>query len=300
MINLEWLRTFRAVYRTKSLTNAAELLHISQPTVTQQIKALESHMNQKLFTRKSKGVIETDEGRILNTLISGSIETLEEIEHQIIQKNSKIKTIITFGISKHLYKSVLCQRLHNIGDYVHVHFGPRQSLISSVEQGNLLFAVIPDTVNTFDIICEPLFDQNFILVSTPDIDLSNFDKLYRSNLHKAEQLLTNQRWFAHDTSSSFIKLFWISVFNKKRPAVIPNYVIPNEFEVLNQLSAGSGLSVALEHTASSFLKEGTLIKAPVKPVFFRKLSLIANKKKADLKTIIKLKNLILNNREIRD
>jgi len=80
MINLEWLRTFRAVYKTKSLSRAADLLMISQPTVSQQLSSLESRIGQKLFTRKSKGVTETDVGRMLNTMVSGTIENLEEVE----------------------------------------------------------------------------------------------------------------------------------------------------------------------------------------------------------------------------
>ena len=91
MINFEWLRTFRTVYKTKSLSKAAELLRISQPTVSQQISTLEAHIGQKLFFRKSKGVIETDEGRILNTLVSGSIEVLEGIENLITKQDSKIR-----------------------------------------------------------------------------------------------------------------------------------------------------------------------------------------------------------------
>ena len=101
MINLEWLRTFRAVYRTKSLSQAAEMLSISQPTVSQQISTLEAHLGHKLFIRKSKGVLETDEGKMLNTMISGSIETLEAvIEHY------------QTGGKNHLHKSTLIQPLN--------------------------------------------------------------------------------------------------------------------------------------------------------------------------------------------
>ena len=85
MINLEWLRTFRVVYKTKSLSKASELLYISQPTVSQHIRSLEGYLNKKLFVRKSKGVLETDEGKILNTMVSGTIESLEEIENKIGQ-----------------------------------------------------------------------------------------------------------------------------------------------------------------------------------------------------------------------
>lgn len=81
---------------------------ISQPTVSQQISNLESRVGQKLFIRKSKGVIETDLGRMLNTMISSSIESLEDAELSITQKDSKLKGIISIGISEHMYKTILC------------------------------------------------------------------------------------------------------------------------------------------------------------------------------------------------
>ena len=288
MINLEWLRTFRAVYRTKSLSRASEILSISQPTVSQQLINLEAHIGQKLFIRKSKGVIETDEGKILNTLISGSIESLEEVEHQIIQKKSMLKTIITIGISSHLYKSILCHQILEIGEFVHIQFGTKQELIKDVEEGRLLFAIIPDVVNTFDIVCYPLKSQNLVLLSTPDISLDPILKIYKEDIFMAEKLLTEHIWYAHDTSSGYIKLFWITVFNKKRPAVIPNYVIPNEYETLFQLSNGTGLSIALDINAAPFINSGKLIAWDIVPVPFRKLSLLANKKKASKKLTSKI------------
>lgn len=280
MINLEWLRTFRAVYRTKSLSRASEMLNISQPTVSQHIQALESHINKKLFSRKSKGVEETDDGKILNTLVSGSIESLEEAENIISERYAKKDTIITIGISEHLYKSMLCHQVLDLGEFVHVKFGTKQTLITDVEEGNLLYAIVPDVLNTFDTICNVLFDQQLILVKTPDVDLGDFDALLNESPRKAEKLITDQRWYAHNTSSSYIKLFWLNMFDKKRPAVVPNYVIPNEFETLAQMASGSGLSIALNTTAKYFIKNNSLEEVPFTSVPYRKMCLISNKKKA--------------------
>lgn len=296
MINLEWLRTFRAVYRTKSLSRASEMLKISQPTVSHQLSTLEAHMGQKLFTRKSKGVIETDEGRILNTLISGAIESLEEVESQISQKQSQLKTIITIGISPHLYKTMLCHQILDLGEFVHVKFGTKQTLIKDVEEGRLLYAVVPEEIDTFDLICDVLYAHRLILVATPDIKLEELNKTYKDDIHKAERLLTNQIWYAHDAASSYIKLYWLNIFNKKRPAIVPNYVIPNEYETLFQLSKGSGLSIAIENNAAPFIKKGLLKTWEIAPIHFRKLSLISNKKKAPKEITDKIVNMLRGSR----
>ena len=280
MINLEWLRTFRAVYKTKSLSKAADLLMVSQPTVSQQISALESRMGKKLFTRKSKGVIETDVGRMLNTMISGSIEALEGVEHDIIKSDSDLKNIITMGVSPHMYKTWFCENATKLGDYVHFTFGKKQDLIRSVEEGELLYALVAEEQNTFDTYCYHLVDQNMVLVGTPDIDFTELKNLYAKSHQLAQDWLVNHKWYAHDHNSSFIKVYWLNVFDKKRPAIVPNYVVPNEYEALVQQARGSGLSIAFNTAAKYLVDRGELQMCELKKVPYRKLYLIANKKKS--------------------
>jgi DNA-binding transcriptional LysR family regulator len=51
MVNLEWYRTFKSVYKTETSLAA---VFISQPAVSQQMSMLEAHVGYKLFNRKSK------------------------------------------------------------------------------------------------------------------------------------------------------------------------------------------------------------------------------------------------------
>lgn len=294
MLNLEWLRTFRTVYKTKSLSRAAEVLMISQPTVSQQIANLESRIGQKLFERRSKGVIETDMGRMLNTMVSGSIELLEDAESMVVKKDSKLRNLISIGISEHLYKTVLCQKVLELGEYVHIKFGTKSNLIREVENGNLVYAVIPDSTNTFDTICHKIREQRVLLAGTPDVDFSQFIKLFKTDSQGAERWLANHIWYAHDNNSNFIKIYWLTLFDKKRPSIVPNYIIPNEYEVLFQQSQGSGLSVAFDTNLEPFIKSGELQACEVKKVVYRNLSLLSNNKKANPKTTAKIVDLLSN------
>ena len=56
------LRYFLEVARERSVTHAAERLHISQPTLSKQLTDLESELGKKLFVRSSFSVRLTDEG----------------------------------------------------------------------------------------------------------------------------------------------------------------------------------------------------------------------------------------------
>ena len=59
------LRYFLEVAREESITRAAKRLHISQPTLSKQLKDLESELGKKLFVRSSFSVHLTDEGMLL-------------------------------------------------------------------------------------------------------------------------------------------------------------------------------------------------------------------------------------------
>lgn len=281
MINLEWLRTFRTVYKTESLTKAAELLNITQPAVSQHIAALENQAAKKLFERKSKGVQPTNYARILNNMIAHSLDDLEEVEESFSKKIFKQKTIIDFGISEHLYKSILSDKLLHLDESFHLKFGEQDKLIKEVEEGTLMAAIIPKVVNTFDTNCHILFKQKLVMVFTPDIDIKEFKKLIKKNKKQAERWLLNQNWFSHRPITPFIKQYWLNIFDKTRPSIVPKIIIPNEYEVLEQLSKSSGVALCYDTNAESFIKYGKLNSFAIKPVVERTISLLVNKIKMD-------------------
>ena len=59
------LRYFLEIARTSNMSRAAETLHISQPTLSKQMKDLEQELGKKLFRRGSSSVTLTDEGMLL-------------------------------------------------------------------------------------------------------------------------------------------------------------------------------------------------------------------------------------------
>ncbi|MGE0557387.1 MAG: LysR family transcriptional regulator [Burkholderiales bacterium] len=85
------LRTFVAVAEKGHLTRAAEQLHITQPAVTSQIKALEEELGITLFERNHAGVTLTKAGQ---TLLSEAEKTLAAA-HQMINTAKSLQGIVT-------------------------------------------------------------------------------------------------------------------------------------------------------------------------------------------------------------
>ena len=69
------LQYFLAVAREQSISGAAESLHLTQPTLSTQLKALEAELGKQLLVRGTPGsrkVTLTEEGRILRISLTGS------------------------------------------------------------------------------------------------------------------------------------------------------------------------------------------------------------------------------------
>lgn len=92
-INFEYYKVFYVIAKNKNITRAALELNISQPAISRMLKTMENQMNIKLFIRKTKGVILTNEGKELYRLIANNIDNImkSEISFSKIIKNKAIK-----------------------------------------------------------------------------------------------------------------------------------------------------------------------------------------------------------------
>lgn len=90
MVNLEWYRTFKAIYKTGTLTGAADSLFISQPGVSLHLGSLEAYVGYKLFDRTGRKMIPTERGKVLFNAVSEPLSKLEEVEKNFQKSTENI------------------------------------------------------------------------------------------------------------------------------------------------------------------------------------------------------------------
>jgi LysR family nitrogen assimilation transcriptional regulator len=83
MINARKLQYFLCVVDRGALAKAAVELGVSQPTLSQQIMALEAHLGQKLLTRNAAGVAVTDAGRVFYRHARILVRQIEDAERDV-------------------------------------------------------------------------------------------------------------------------------------------------------------------------------------------------------------------------
>ncbi|WP_316635883.1 LysR family transcriptional regulator [uncultured Flavobacterium sp.] len=258
MVNLEWYRTFKAVYKNRNFSVAAKELFMSQPAVSQQISMLEAHVGNKLFNRKSKGVEPTEYAKLLNNLIIDALDRLENVENSFRAKAQDSTRLISVGISKNLFASVGSVLISKF-DFIDFTFADSDSLFALVDAKKLDFAIVGKQYDTFDTIYEIVGKIKLVMVASMNLDTTEFrHRLKADNFVEVEQWLNEQKWFCHDARISHNKIFWLHAFNKKRPSMVPNYIIPSESEMLELLSKNSGVAITWNCNARKYIKENKL------------------------------------------
>lgn len=91
------LRYFLAVVREESITHAAEMLHITQPTLSLQLSQLEEDIGVKLFDRGSRKITLTNEGLLLRRRAEEILQLVDKTEEELQEKEEQVEGKITLG-----------------------------------------------------------------------------------------------------------------------------------------------------------------------------------------------------------
>lgn len=91
------LRYFLAVAREESITKAAEVLHITQPTLSRQISQLEEGMGVRLLERGTRKVTLTEEGLLLKRRAEEILELVDKTEKEIAQQEKNVGGVVSVG-----------------------------------------------------------------------------------------------------------------------------------------------------------------------------------------------------------
>lgn len=254
MVNLEWYRTFKAVYQTGSLTAASKALFISQPNVSQHLSALEAQIGKTLFERKPR-IVPTDYGRLFYTQVVEPLEKLEQVEERFSAAALKKQLpVIRLGVVQEYFEAVLAERVGALRARLVVSFGHTRELLARLHKGELDLVVATKTNDYKNIVFSPVRQELFVIAGSAAIETAAFDRCVRGeDWEGAEAWLSSQPWVAYTADLAIIRSFWQENFSR-RPAITPSWVIPDMRIALKSLKHSSALTVAAEYLLDDELK----------------------------------------------
>lgn len=149
-MEIRTLRYFLAVAREENMTRAAEALHVTQPTLSKALKALEDELGKKLFTRHSFNIKLTDEGILLRNRAEDLVSMADRIEKEFISLNDITGGDLYFGLAESFQIRYLAHAIHSFkqsypGLRYHITSGDTEQVMEKLDKGLLDFVVLAET-----------------------------------------------------------------------------------------------------------------------------------------------------------
>ena len=91
------LRYFLTVVREESITKAAEVLHITQPTLSRQLAQMEEEIGVRLFDRGTRKIRLTNEGLLLRRRAEEILQLVDKTEKELVEQEEQVEGKISIG-----------------------------------------------------------------------------------------------------------------------------------------------------------------------------------------------------------
>ncbi len=261
-INYESYKIFYYVAIEGSISKAADKLHISQPAVTWQIKSLESQLNIALFTRTKKGVLLTEEGKVLFEYIKQGVESFTNGENMLTNIKNLDYGTISIGASTTVSKYVLMPYLEKFHEnYPNIEIkivnALTENLIKELKNGNLDMLVLNMPMKE----SKDLKIQK--VTNVQDIFVGN-KKYYELTKGKIKLEELNDYPLLFQKSPSNTRTFLNNYLNANNVKLIPKAEIVSYNLIMDFVKSGFGIGYATKEFIKDDLNK-TLFEIKVTP-----------------------------------
>lgn len=230
------LKYFLAVAREENITRAAELLHLSQPSLSKQLKELEMEFGKKLFIRGSRKITLTEDGILFRRRAQEIIDLVGITEAELSSKNDLFGEInIGSGESKVL--NIIGKAMNNLlKEYPNVHLnlysGNQDDVIEKLDKGLIDFGILiePNDIKKYNYYKIPYSDTRGIL-TTIDNRLAKLEYITKEDL-KDEPLICSIQSLKNNELNSLLP---------ENPNIVATYTLVYNASLLVKEKVGSVL-----------------------------------------------------------
>ena len=151
-MELRTLRYFLAVAREENMTEAANVLHVTQPTLSRQMADLERELGVELFERTNRSCVLTGDGMRLRQRAEEIVSLVEQTEMELADRELGISGNIRIGAGetqamKHVLGAFAGLRRDHPGVTVELYTGNADAVEERLERGLIDFALLLEPVN---------------------------------------------------------------------------------------------------------------------------------------------------------
>lgn len=245
------LKYFESIVRNKNITKAAQELHISQPSLSTQIKNFEHELGCKLLERTNREITLTEPGMILYKHAVLILQQLEKASKEIEDVKEVGVGQISIGA---IISSIdwLCEIIPDFRDKYHhlpikiKEMGPRE-IEEALINYDVHIGITSDCFNTDSLTFHPVFEEPLVLITPPDHKFKDQQEINFTDLNGEPLILYPEKYH--------IRQQIMTAFNQVE--ITPNITLEASkiSSIVSLVSAGLGSALVFEKNLKSSPKK---------------------------------------------
>ena len=260
--NLSSYRIFYTVANTGNISKAAKELYISQPAISKSIQKLEESIGCRLFSRSSRGVVLTEEGRLLYEHVKSASQSLTPGEEKLKRSIELGVGHLKIGVSSTLCKYLLLPYLkefirQNPHITISIHCQSTNETLKMLEENKIDIGLIGRPENLKNIHFDFLEEIEDIFVATKDY-LRN---LHARGVHK-DEILSASTLMLLDKNNMTRQ--YIDDYLQENQIVIRDSIDISNMDLLIDFARiGVGVACVIKSFVADDLENGALLEIPL-------------------------------------
>ncbi len=199
-MEIRTLRYFLAVAGEENMTRAAELLHVTQPTLSKSLKALEEELGKKLFKRHSFSISLTGEGVLLRDRAEDLVGMADKIEKEFVSLDDISGGELFLGLAESYQIQYIARAIRALKERCpklryHITSGDTEQVAEKLQKGLLDFVVLAEEPDAkkYDALALPEADR-WGLVFPADDPLAQKKEIRAGELAGLPLFCSEQAW----------------------------------------------------------------------------------------------------------
>ncbi|WP_145321745.1 LysR family transcriptional regulator [Paenibacillus xylanexedens] len=147
------LRYFLTVAKAGNITKAAEILHITQPTLSRQLMDLEEELGTRLFIRGKRQITLTDSGLLFQQRVKEIVSLLDKTERDLAEQKDLIGGVVSVGCVESTVSRVLPELLEEFSNrhpmvQYELYSADGDDIREKLDRGNIDIGILLEPIET--------------------------------------------------------------------------------------------------------------------------------------------------------
>ncbi|MCY4049889.1 MAG: selenium metabolism-associated LysR family transcriptional regulator [Gammaproteobacteria bacterium] len=268
------LQVFATVAKLLSFTKAAEVLHMTQPAVTFQIRQMEEQLNTRLFDRTHNRITLTETGVTVKVYADRILKLYKEMDAEIRNQISDMQSLLIIGASTTIGEYFLP---NIIGDFqkqfpdvvVRLIVTNTNGVIDLIEENEIDIGIVEGPITNKTLTTKPIWDDELVLACSIGHDLSQHKTINIAEILNYPYISREEGSGTREVINEHLKQFG---YDMDQLNIIMEFGSPESIK--NVVAAGLGITIISVATMEKELALGTLRAIPLDNPIHRPFTIV--------------------------